>query len=109
MTAQTMSEWITANPTNKLYNISYVVDDSLKTLINSYFQFRYVGNSERFQTYFNRELERYFKQYNEMLRIQFTECDWFVNSYMEKMTQLKLNETILRNMFVASDAVAQEV
>lgn len=61
------------------------VDKALQQTIFDWFQYRSVCDNERFNTYFNRVLNRDIGRYNELLRIQpgVAQYDWLVEEYLE--------------------------
>lgn len=77
---------------NKLYSevvdqieFSERVDDSLKSALYDWFQFREVADDDKFPFWFTRILNRDFDQYEQLLRIEpgVSTYDWLVTKYRE--------------------------
>lgn len=100
---KTYSEMIQAN----LVTFPSSVDYTLKQTIFDYFQFREVGDEDKFNVFFNRILNRDLRQYNELLRIEpgISSYDWLIGNYSEKQHKLINNETGGNNTVVESKKI----
>lgn len=61
------------------------VEESLKSTIYNWFQFRYVVDNDKFPVFFQRVLDDDYDRYHQLLRIEpgVAQYDWLVNQYQE--------------------------
>lgn len=64
-------------------------DEALQNIINGYFGYRRlcVYDEEQFQYYFDRDINLWYNQYIELLRIEKTKIDPCVSRYLERLRQ----------------------
>lgn len=77
-----------------------IIDEPTKQLIYDWFQFREVWDDEKFEATFNRQINRDYKAYLEMLRVQpgYAKYDWLVMNYNEHLIEKENSkEMILYN------------
>lgn len=90
ITKQTFSEWIEAGGTMPM-----VLDDTTWSLMQDWFQLRYVKNN--FDVFLNRQVALNYPRYIQMLRVDptSTDFDWFISQYYEhQMTNNTSNNLV---------------
>lgn len=67
------------------YTYPESIPADLQAVIYDWFQYRYVNDNDRFETFFTRLLLRDYEQYNQLLRIEpgISKYDWLVTEYEE--------------------------
>lgn len=80
--------------TRNHYLYPETIPADLRLVINNWFDYREVCDDDKFVTFFQRLLERDYKTYKELLRIEpgIAQYDWLVQQYREHERKLKENE-----------------